>query len=66
MNIFASTATSGQQPPYVSINERDDVVTMSVRGATSPHVSYIALTDAELAKMAASINAYLNAKQGGQ
>lgn len=66
-NIFAYTEIDYQPayyPGYVSLNERNGQAELSVRTRGTADASVLPLTDEELGKLAASIQIYLQSKQG--
>lgn len=61
-NIFAYTVPTTSLPAYVSLNEREGVVELSVRTSGQPNASVINLSDEELERLSNNIRDYLTQK----
>lgn len=63
-NIYAWTAPGVNYPAFVSINETDKGVVMSIREEGRMHVLAIPLSDEELSRISVSIESYLAQAHG--
>lgn len=57
-NVFAYTPVTVHTPPYISINDQDGMITVTVRGEGGWETAMIQMPIEELLKMAAAVNTH--------